>query len=643
MDQALRNILQQIQHLIANIPENNNRQYVYQNNNQNRLTTQHEYFARPQWDRPAAPFGGRGNLPQPVNLQGGRPDYRLDNRDYFNQRDFGRIYDNRQFGTNQRSTYNSRRSSVSSNQSRPPMIRTTNRSDSASSLLQKDIQFKHHLRNWARVPKPVVRRINDLFDFITPPMRNEGEFRTRLNSLKQTLLTDLRGLISDHLNVQLTKNEEYLRKYNSENLDLDRLRGDTLRDLRLKYDRKVPRDILGDWLESGISLLGKDRGSGRETQPDLSIIPEQMDILNSSTTIMKQNNTVNKNKPGPLSKRRKVASPDTEPVSIPCSDVEGSDTEISPTIPMIDSAGTTLGRKRNAATSVSDLAPESTLNPNRDPRLNRATTSSQQVLDGSPGRFRSQHKIPRTPPRNPPGVAGQSTPNPNILGNIPQNPVGNDCKTNTNSLGDIPQNSGGNDSKTSVQITPLGTRMGNNKVSSPRFRIYTDTPKDQWRMTIRNKAVNVVLADSNFRPASNIEIPGNFDIHVFPGCDLYHTLNILKQTVIPTHVKTITLAIGINNRNNTMNDLSGVCYEILDFIKNRLTHITVYFLGVSTNRDYQGVIAINDWAQRTFKDQFIPPLLWEEVHTNPSRDGQDIHYTQETFDLIMHKIVNALN
>ena len=170
--------------------------------------------------------------------------------------------------------------------------------------------------------------------------------------------------------------------------------------------------------------------------------------------------------------------------------------------------------------------------------------------------------------------------------------------------------------------------------------IHDNIPKTQWTMKIKNLPDTIILADSNFRQTKNIAIPDNWEIHVYPGCAFLHASKILKTATIPSSVKNIVLAVGINHRGWT-NKSTKRDWNAL-YAQTRSMKQSVHFLGISTDKIYESIKAINDDAKRTFGGKYIPALPEDQV-TIPSSDPYKIHHNRVTVEKIIDSIKIHLN
>jgi hypothetical protein len=149
----------------------------------------------------------------------------------------------------------------------------------------------------------------------------------------------------------------------------------------------------------------------------------------------------------------------------------------------------------------------------------------------------------------------------------------------------------------------------------------------------------LVITDSNFKHAESMDIPPNWEIHVFPGAKLAHASKLISSAI--THVNTtdVIISVGINNR--TCQYAGSTQKDILS-IKNISVKrdLKCHFLGISYSRslppvECRNLADLNKGASNMFKHGYIQPL--SKVGLDPN-DSYRIHYNRDTLNLILENI-----
>ncbi len=168
---------------------------------------------------------------------------------------------------------------------------------------------------------------------------------------------------------------------------------------------------------------------------------------------------------------------------------------------------------------------------------------------------------------------------------------------------------------------------------------YMGSERGRWSAFHKLEAntTTVVIADSNGRRWENI--PEDWIVHAFSGAKLNDAIDLLESIQIPTQIRNIVLALGINNRDATSDDITR-CITKLNDLRQRKT-LTVKFLMVPqhpnlTPEQANNIAHLNRTARDLFGTDFIvcPP----RQQIQPLMTGEAAHYTKVTADRIIELI-----
>lgn len=449
--------------------------------------------------------------------------------------------------------------------------------------LYRGVQLRHHRENWNSLPKPIERKVDQLFQSLTPPVPDE-ELMVKLDSLQQTTKHEIRTLIITHLNTQLAKNSKQLRDTFLDQTDRQAAKLIATRITNRKYEN----NNIQQWLETDINTLGNNWYEETE---------------NTETV---KNNT-------------------TDTTVIP--PITGTDhTSEIPEIPQ-----TIRKRRRDSAEAAVPVS-------------NRFSLLTDEPVEADGDTVTNPTKIPTVSP----ATKNKNENNSNITtanenDNNDMNTSANDNQINANT--DLED--GDTWSMTSSQCDQLLTSQPSKSPNrtSPRKNknvfVHDKELKKNWKLQIRNQPNTVLVTDSNFRLASDIPIPDDWEVHVYPGNAFLHTNNILKTAEIPSCVQNVVLAVGINHRGWSFTASVRPDWNKLLTTAKSLKP-ALHFLGVSTVNPCETIKRINEEGQKSFGTKFIPALPENQVAISPT-DPHKIHHDKCTVERIITSIKIHLN
>jgi hypothetical protein len=100
----------------------------------------------------------------------------------------------------------------------------------------------------------VEKKIKDLFEFLTPPVPTD-ELKSQLDSIRSSLMHDIRTSILTHLNIHSDINNKQLKETTINETDKEAARGLAERVIRRKYGRKASHQNLDAWLAADLLVI----------------------------------------------------------------------------------------------------------------------------------------------------------------------------------------------------------------------------------------------------------------------------------------------------------------------------------------------------------------------------------------------------
>ena len=459
-------------------------------------------------------------------------------------------------------------------------------------LLYRGTQLRHHANNWATLPKPVEKRIRDLFEFLTPPVPTD-ELKTQLDSIQSSIMHDIRTCILTHINTQSNINNKQLRERKINETDRDAARGLAERVIRRKYGRKASQQNLNAWLAADLSVMGQGTGTSTEPNHAEPIVQATTSTNHTESSIIQESNNTSSDTPQTNRKRRRDSPVNTLPVSNRFSvltddpdQIESVESEVL-TDTDVTNPKKLLARSPETIRNINIVGNKNVANNNPTVDLFSLQTDFDDALSMPP------------PPQCDQLLASQAT----------------------------------------ISSNRLSLRNSSYRKQTPNKNviIHDDKSKSDWKLDIKGSPYTVLITDSNFRLASHdIPIPDDWEIHVYPGNYFAHTAKILKTATIPDCVEYLILAVGINHKGwkfetSTKPDWNKMVAEAKKMKE------TVLFLGVSTVNPPESIKAINENGMRTFHHNFIPALPEDQVTISPI-DPFNVHHDKITVEKIIKSI-----
>jgi len=181
----------------------------------------------------------------------------------------------------------------------------------------------------------------------------------------------------------------------------------------------------------------------------------------------------------------------------------------------------------------------------------------------------------------------------------------------------------------------------------PRLSIFFRDRKQDWAIPeVRDDEDILFLTDSNGRNLARFT-PSNWRVACYSGATINHAREILQRTPLPTQVKRILIAVGINDRENlnptTMNSITRL-KETLTLYRRQATILGIPHFAGEPNDITNATKSLNNTFADLFGADFIP--LPAEFHATPAKENDQYHYstgTAHTLVSILATAVDALN
>ena len=451
--------------------------------------------------------------------------------------------------------------------------------------LFKSLQLKHHQSNWTDLPNKIAQQIDTIFENIVPPMPDR-DFHKSLQEVRNSTKTNILLTVQEHISKKQDTIEGFLVNLNPEDAEYA---GRVAKERFVRQTgRKRPHQVINKWLLETFKKV------------------EDTQRIKASYNVQAQEN-VNDNWVVATTGRKRKATV-TTPTTISLSNrftelgEEGDETDRSSEeeFPPLQAHTAPAHKRTNNRSSPY----------RRDIETRLEETSHDSLTEMEETSINSE--------------------------NIPEcsiRPVLDEERNNTNTA-IVDSQIYKEQNKNQQQVSNSQPIL--NQLSKPI--IHTEDIKANWNLKIKPQTKTIVLADSNFRLAT--QLPADWEIHVYPGANITNIHKLIKSTPIPETLKTLIIAVGINNKAWAP---ASTTIEInkLFSVTERL-HCATHYVGVSipsglNEREKNNINFINKYAEQKCIKNFIKPLNDHEVSVSPN-DSFKIHYDQNTINKICTKI-----
>ena len=201
------------------------------------------------------------------------------------------------------------------------------------------------------------------------------------------------------------------------------------------------------------------------------------------------------------------------------------------------------------------------------------------------------------------------------------------------------------DSPNSAELASSSPRLSASQPAmtiGARPVVHNERIKSHWSLKVKPQTKTVVIADSNFRLAT--QLPADWEVHVYPGMSLIQTCRVIESSNLRSsnNLQHVIFNAGINNRgwtfSNVLIDFNKVCSSI------EKTGCTGHFVGISIppeipDYEKETIRRINNHAKGKLGNKYIQQLSPDQVSVSPT-DKFKIHYDHDTIFKICDNIVN---
>ena len=214
-----------------------------------------------------------------------------------------------------------------------------------------------------------------------------------------------------------------------------------------------------------------------------------------------------------------------------------------------------------------------------------------------------------------------------------------------NDTNDTNQNTALNNKQTSetatISTTTNSTEKNDMSIKNcGKFMEHRCSPKNAWSAPIDDNTTTLIIGDSNMRLIK--DIPADWEAHVFPGAYLSHASNIINRLPEFNNLRTIIVAVGINNRGWQLKEIKNDINKVYNSADKK--NVALHFVGVSifeglSDAEKHTLRELNKIAKDKFKQRYIAPLDSNEVSVSLT-DERKVHYDTTTVNTLFSKIKN---
>jgi len=500
---------------------------------------------------------------------------------------------------------------------------------SLTSLLFHSGQLRHHAANWQQLPVGLATRYDALFNSIVPPMPNP-QLKTRLAEIRDEGKGQLLATMLGHIEEARKNVNTQLAESNAQADVFDRAAQAARERLIQRYRRKIRISDINAWLAEDLLTTG---GRAAVNQPaDAAVATTEWTAATDRH-----------------SKRRRSAtgSDSASPVSdytnrfdaligtmddVPAGSEEEEEGSPAPT-PRTQKRNPPVVKKSKLATAAD------------------GANGGRRTIDGSASSIAQ-------PTEGPPDTEGRSTSNgaPSTSpAPEPQSPESDNgavflsltrddttviaaASSDAQSIADwlTPRAASQPDAQSDSDGSPLDSESG----LAGKVKSHYNKTKASWTATVDEKTSVLIIGDSNIKLARSL--PVGWEAHVFSGAKLDHAAAIIDKLKPSNNLRSIVVAVGINNRTWQFDGIKHDLYKVSNSLARK--NVAGYFVGVSlppelpreeTNR----MKSLNSTAKERFRHRYIEAV--KEVSVSPT-DEFRIHYDQVTVDRIIESIKSHL-
>lgn len=200
-----------------------------------------------------------------------------------------------------------------------------------------------------------------------------------------------------------------------------------------------------------------------------------------------------------------------------------------------------------------------------------------------------------------------------------------------------------------VSHTPKRPRRTSNAdVASPGKLHIHNGPKTYWKLQVSGKTRTLVLGDSNLRQVTRTDLPGDWEVHAFPGATFDHVTRMIQGDCGNVNLDNLVIQVGINHRDNHPQVTKQKLFQLENVICGLGIARKITFCGVTTPASLdadmkQRIKDLNTNVIALTRCGYLPPLPDERASSTRPQDPFDIHYNKETVEDLLASIHDHLN
>ena len=469
----------------------------------------------------------------------------------------------------------------------PRPMTVTNNPDFTSNIknIYRFVQIEHHKQVWKELPQKIDTHINELIDFIKPPMPNDT-LRHSLAEIGNLLKSQILIAVQEHL--ARTSDEVINTLERNCPVDINDASKIATEQLQKRLGKKISATHRTEMLTKAVQYVG------RQVAP----------VLFSTAT---------------------PSAPSTSIPSAPTTNTPSTESE-NQSLPWqhISTLRHDQPDRRKRTRSMTDLNPYSTTIPTAnffEPLVTHLDSSPTQASTPK----RSNLSKADT------SVQNESTDDKDSEGASLSLSFAESIQTQE----DDNEMETAHDSTTPEDMPPPTTSI---------YACHRNMKKSLWRIKLDPKTHTLVIGDSNAIHMRNL--PSGWQVDVFPGANHIHATSIVKNIEKTEQLKNIVIAVGINHRTWNFQTSSRSKLSGLNAALNK-TKCCKHFLGIAIPPNLPPIEKtnlndLNKNAQLLFKYGFIDPLPSELVQIEKN-DKYKVHYNQDTAKLIVDRLVSKVD
>lgn len=552
-------------------------------------------------------------------------------------------------------------------------------------------QARIHMNNWKHTPRLIKKQIDNLFDNLCPPSRDDLFF-VNLKRLKFNTERDICDFVTAHLTKTLSINRSELSGLNCDKGNSTQEVIDTLMN---KFPKSVGLQQIKSWVETDNSLSSNlnrdseefpifsyyvhnrpnisasspplqnymevdiitltDQGVSAPIVPNPSVIesvplvtdsifpgtsttpPPQTLVSNVKNTVTPIVNPIAINSSSPPLKKRINTSNEVinlknrfSPLSLEnCDEIEG----VFPLPPASPVVASSLNNDKSQLRSANKKRPR------------RNTIGLVTDIPFVP--TLDVNYVQATPLKRPSCISSESNniskPNMDITTKpLPPQPTKNVSPLALPSvIPPVPLDSVPIEASLTSKILTLPPSYAPVSHSKNIF-IHSGKNKNNWTINPHENTNILIVADSNLK-LSTVYKPG-CEIHSFSGGNLNNITQVLKRLPTNNKIKQVITVVGLNNRSDNTDKIKTE----IDNLKDALQRFNdYYFTGISFGpylepKQVETLSMLNSYAELVFGDlHFIKNIPHSLINLVPG-DQWGIHHDSETANLVLEEIFHFL-